>query len=350
MISEIRIKNFQSHYNSVLKLHQGVNVILGGTDSGKSAIIRALRWIIWNKPGGDLFRSTWGGDTRVGILTDSHKIIRNKGDKNNYILIDSEDKKEFNAIGANVPDEVQQALNLDSVNTQYQLDAPFLLSKTPGQIAIYFNKIAGIDVITKSTKKVEKEIRDVTKTISIRRGDLKEKKVQLKQYENIEEVEKKVVRLENLEFRYETLVDNLHDIYSVIDSLNIIEFKIKKYSKLLKAEKPVNLLLEKINEKFNLTIQIAKLLKLKGFITNIKKQINENLELISIEQPVNNIIQKINEKARCGLVLQQMKVVVNKCTTISRKWEISRQESITAENLFKQNFPNICPLCGTKIK
>jgi exonuclease SbcC len=52
MITQLNITNFQSHVKSVLKLSPGINVICGPSDSGKSAIIRGLRWVIENQPTG----------------------------------------------------------------------------------------------------------------------------------------------------------------------------------------------------------------------------------------------------------------------------------------------------------
>ena len=57
MIKEINIKNFQSHDNTNLILDSGVNVIVGSSDSGKSAIIRALRWVTSCVPRGEIGRA-----------------------------------------------------------------------------------------------------------------------------------------------------------------------------------------------------------------------------------------------------------------------------------------------------
>ncbi|MFR9297315.1 MAG: AAA family ATPase, partial [Aedoeadaptatus pacaensis] len=43
-IEKIILVNFQSHVYSELSLSRGVNVIVGPSDSGKTAIMRALRW------------------------------------------------------------------------------------------------------------------------------------------------------------------------------------------------------------------------------------------------------------------------------------------------------------------
>jgi exonuclease SbcC len=43
MIKEIFIQNYLSHKRTSLKLHEGVNVFIGLSDNGKSAIIKAIK-------------------------------------------------------------------------------------------------------------------------------------------------------------------------------------------------------------------------------------------------------------------------------------------------------------------
>ena len=91
MIQKLNIQNFQSHKDTKLEFHPGVNVIIGQSDSGKTAIIRALRWLIWNRPGGDDFRSDWGGGTVVKIKIDAREIMRGKDKENVYSISSSFD-------------------------------------------------------------------------------------------------------------------------------------------------------------------------------------------------------------------------------------------------------------------
>jgi len=91
MIQQLSIANFQSHKDTTLAFDPGLNVIVGPTDCGKTAVIRALRWLIWNRPMGEAFRSTWGGDTEVEITTDDERrwvIRRAKGSNNEYHKVD----------------------------------------------------------------------------------------------------------------------------------------------------------------------------------------------------------------------------------------------------------------------
>ena len=54
-IKKIILENFQSHKYSVIELNEELNVIVGPSDSGKSAIIRGLKWALYNEPSGDYF-------------------------------------------------------------------------------------------------------------------------------------------------------------------------------------------------------------------------------------------------------------------------------------------------------
>ena len=48
-LKRVRLENFQSHKNSIIDFDRGLNVIVGPSDSGKSAIIRAIKWALYNE-------------------------------------------------------------------------------------------------------------------------------------------------------------------------------------------------------------------------------------------------------------------------------------------------------------
>jgi DNA repair protein SbcC/Rad50 len=44
-INKVRIENFQSHEDTLMEFHKGLNVITGPSDHGKSAVMRAIKWV-----------------------------------------------------------------------------------------------------------------------------------------------------------------------------------------------------------------------------------------------------------------------------------------------------------------
>jgi len=133
MIKKLHIKNFQSHKDSVLELTAGLNVITGTSDSGKSAIIRAVELVRTNRPRGTSYiRQGSKGGTSVEVTTDLGTACRKRSGTTNQYLVDGE---ELNAVGADVPAKVLDVLLLDDINIHNQLDSHFMLLESPGKVA-----------------------------------------------------------------------------------------------------------------------------------------------------------------------------------------------------------------------
>ena len=142
-LEKIILKNFQSHNYTELDLSRGVNVIVGPSDSGKTAIMRAIRWNLFNEPSGvDFVRE---GESEVSVTVrfqDGIEITRLRGkSKNQYILRQpEEDEVIFEGFGTHVPQEIRETTGIYKVmlddkkslplNFSDQLEGPFLLQET----------------------------------------------------------------------------------------------------------------------------------------------------------------------------------------------------------------------------
>lgn len=165
MIEKIEIHNFQSHKATVLELDARVNTLQGNSDCGKSAVLRALQWLIFN-PAGDYFISDWArkGKTQTApceviVYANGHKIVRRRDkDFNGYYL----DDEMFEATRNTVPKKISDILNLGEVNVQRQLDPPFLLSMSAGEVSRYINNLVNltrIDTWTSAANSRERKLR-----------------------------------------------------------------------------------------------------------------------------------------------------------------------------------------------
>ena len=173
MIKSLDIENFQSHAKTRLEFVEGVNWIVGASDTGKSAIARAMCWLFENRPSGDAFRSHWGGDTIVQIELENKDLpncfIRRVKEKNDNFYTHQPDDETvggmtFRAFGQNVPDEITDALYLDpSINFQRQHDGPFLVNDSPGEVARELNRVASLDEIDTTFAAIESRLRSVTR-------------------------------------------------------------------------------------------------------------------------------------------------------------------------------------------
>lgn len=169
-ITELRLKNFQRHIDLKLLLSPGVTAIIGASDTGKSAIVRALRWVVEHKPITGL--QTHGTeDTRVGIKTDAGTVIRFKDKKEYGYLVNG---KKFLATASVQPVGVKQILGMEPINFQGQHDPVFLLSLTPGQMAKELNRIVNLGAIDVAVAEVNARIHRAKVAVEVWEGNVKD--------------------------------------------------------------------------------------------------------------------------------------------------------------------------------
>jgi exonuclease SbcC len=163
VIKAISIQNFQSHRNTHIDFAPGVNALVGLSDNGKTVVLRALAWVINNRPLGDGFRSYWGGDTVVAVeLGDGRTVERGRSKSDNWYKIDdpedpSTGERIFRAFGQEPPAEVTALFNMNEINASAQMDAPFLLSSAPGEVAQILNRVVNLDCIDAAVSAIRKK-------------------------------------------------------------------------------------------------------------------------------------------------------------------------------------------------
>ena len=179
MIDSIRLRNFQLHRDFTLGLSPTVTTIVGSSDCGKSAVLRAIRWTTFNRPSGDAFIREGANTATVEISVDGHEIVRKKGKKNLYLL----DGNEWTAFGNDVPKDIADLLNLEDINFQNQHDGPFWLQDTAGAVSRQLNKIVNLDVIDKTLSCLASALskaRAEKSVVEKRLGDAKNRRSKLK--------------------------------------------------------------------------------------------------------------------------------------------------------------------------
>lgn len=144
MIERIRLQNFQKHADLRLKLDPAVTTLVGRTDAGKSAVIRALRWAALNRPAGDACIKDGAEDATVTVWVDGHKVQRARGKAGNTYTLDGE---VFKAFGNDVPGPIAALLNVDDINFQNQHDATFWLALSPGEVSRQLNAVVDLGAI-----------------------------------------------------------------------------------------------------------------------------------------------------------------------------------------------------------
>jgi len=171
MLQSIEVLNYQSHKSTTIELHPGLNIISGTTDSGKSSLLRAVLWAVRNRPMGEGFKN-WDADEKdsvsVALDFDDAWLIksRTKG-KNMY----ETEEGTFEALRADVPVQITNVHRLVECNIQTQIQPYFLLQDSPGERGKLMNKLVGLDIIDRISKKINSKVKNARDEIN--RADLK---------------------------------------------------------------------------------------------------------------------------------------------------------------------------------
>lgn len=295
MFKKLKIQNFQSHKDTELEFHPGVNIIIGQSDSGKTAIFRALKWLLINKPSGDAFTSTFKEKkqkTTVILETEKNKVLHQKG----YYELNG---ISFSASGIGVPEQIQQILKVQDLSLQSQMDPPFLLSETSGEVSRQLNEVADLSSIDIALSNINKKIRENDADLKNLK-ELKDKGLEeLEKYENIENLEIILMSLKEVEKKKKELESQIEKEKSLVEELEIFNKTLEKI--------PDD---SKFLEEWN----------------NLEKQ---NQKIISIQ---NELEEEIEE-------FESFQSYSNSLREVSKELDEKQKQ-------FKKEFPKVCPLCG----
>ncbi len=403
MIKEINIKNFQSHDNTNLILDSGVNVIVGSSDSGKSAIIRALRWVTSCVPRGDAIRSYWSekDDTKVSIITDNNEVVeRIRNNMANKYILTKDDSSEivFEAFNNVVPEEIQDVLNIeDSINIQNQIDPPYLISQTSGSVALHFNKIANLEKVDLGLKTTKTMLNSTEAKIKLKTEERQKTKEELNTFKYLKGAEVDLKKLEEADRQKTQKTNKKTNISNTLLVATQIQQSIKEISTILDAEKPLKNILGISTKKDNLKKKIGKLNNQLDLIKEINKKHSNHLKVTKADTQVKKLIELHKSLRKARVNYKQLNVYIINFNSISEqlvKFEkitkadldiaqlISDRKNITQgktkynninkkikeikltkkdieinlsilrklEIELKQNMPPVCPLCNSKLK
>jgi len=208
MFRFLKIEKFQSHDDTLISFDKGVNVIFGLSQAGKTAITRAMRLLIDNRPLGGKFFSDFAGDkgeTKITLgLEGSNDIsviksikVNKDGDKQVTKTAYTIGETEFSSPKDQVPDQVVAALNLSELNIQRQFDPPFLVSASGGEIAKTINRITRLEEVDDWVSELTSEINAGNRDVVRMEQEAKSLIQEIEIYKDIEETDKIISDLQS---------------------------------------------------------------------------------------------------------------------------------------------------------
>jgi len=195
MITSLVLKSFQAHRQFEAQLEQ-VNTIIGPSDVGKSAIVRAFRWLAFNTPQGEAFIRDGDRRAEIRVEFDGHVVTREKGaGQNRYTL----DEKEYTAFGTGVPVDVERGLQLAAINFQAQHDSPFWFAETAGEVSRQLNSIINLGVIDDTLRNLASVLNGARAEVRVLEGRVAEAKQARDEKRGIRRIDVALRKVETLQ-------------------------------------------------------------------------------------------------------------------------------------------------------
>jgi len=359
LLKFLKIQNFQSHKKTELIFSEGINVIVGESTSGKTAIFRAFQWLVNNRPLGNRFKSVFAKDGEPTSVFAEFEGTTEYGDEFVSIKKDKEITygigtdvlgvtDEFKGIGSDVPDSVRRLLNLDEINIQNQLDQHFLITSSSGEIAKTINRIIHLEDVDSWVSELTSQINSTNKQIKMKEEDIDKMVAELFLFPNLDDFESCISDVEKLQKEILSKRISIESLENIIVKINEVEKEKVILEEWLCVEKDLN----EVKDMYDYISGGAKKQKLlENFIESCNQidRLSSWIEDISphIKSCIgfNSSISEISNK------IEKLFKLVNGCTYINAYMKESNKRLVDCIEKYKKELAklNACPLCFSKI-
>lgn len=321
-IKKIILENFQSHKFTEIELDPYLNVIVGPSDHGKTAIIRGLRWALFNEPSGDFFIREGERECSVTVVfSDNTKVKRYRSkSKNTYYLYNAEgEEKVFEGFGTRVPEEIieqtsMRKITLDGsqsnlINISEQLEGPFLLSEKNSIKANAIGRLVGVHILDDAIKGTLKDIRN----LNLKRKNHEETKdsleKELAEYDYLDFLVLTKDKLKSIREKIKNTQEKLNRLIRLSKELREIEYEIALLDEYLKK-------LGSIDEVANIERRLAKNINRYKHIFNRFNRLEAIKKDVSLDQSIIYGLKDINRCQDIAQIIREKLITMTKLESL----------------------------------
>jgi len=263
-ITSIGMKNFQSWEDGEV-LFENFNVLEGKSNSGKSAVVRAISMVINDDWDSSWLRKGESITTADLSFSDGLRIVRSRGSVNNILVYrDSVLTDNFSDFGKNYPEEMDKILNTDDYNIANQFDGHFFISLSPNkraQILGKFSDLGRIDSLLSENQRILRQSNSNAKFLEESQLELEHELLMVK------DIGKSLPSSKELK-----------ELNELIDETKVLSDRLDKINQLIEVDSVLSLsdglfLAENLYQECQLLVRQLAVLKFQRDITNISENI-----------------------------------------------------------------------------
>lgn len=376
---KLEIRGFQTHKDFKCLFDPEVTTIVGPSDVGKSAILRALGWLTQNSPSGSDFIN-WNSKQASVILTLNGAVIQRhkSASENTYSL----DNKEFVSFGTDVPRDVAEALNITEDNFQWQYDSPFWLSESSGEVNRQLNRLVNLEIIDTVLAYLLSAARTTNRDVAQLLDRLKALKADRSKWLFIKEADPDLDFLNKLATHINQQEETEHSLFDLISKIQeLLQQKsrvdkllhrtsqlVMSWDRFLLCDKECNKLSDQLDS-ISVVQQVAgrvipNLDLVEKIYKNYQYYIQRQSKLSSIIKNVKIIVEKVertipsfdsledasNKWMTLSDKVRQLKILIRDIFEIPRISEGYAREIKVVEDKLREELGDTCPLCNQIIK
>jgi exonuclease SbcC len=304
-LSRLILHNFQSHKSTSIELAPPgqLTVIVGPSDNGKTAIIRALKLLAYNSPQGmDYIRVGENECTVHAVMADGNKVTRQRtrGGVNRYILeSEGQHKQIFEGFGTTVPLEVQQVLGMTPIsigdmefhlNLSEQLDGPFLGNSVPVTAkAKVLGKLSGVEEVDYANKTLGTDLYREKREKEATENQIKHLTKQIEEYNYLDELKPIITAVEKQLADLKAKLKKRDDLMDLRIKLNATKTALEAEKQKLKALAVVDIISPLLAKAETDTVKRSRLITLQTNLMSTKKEIEQANKILQNTQEIEAV-------------------------------------------------------------
>ncbi len=314
IIESLVMKNFKSHMNSRIEFNTGISIIMGGNGAGKSSILEAVSFALFKQYSGKKIEQLITiGQTEMSVELEftsngrKYRVLRQRSKNISKAKIEIREGQAFHPLSSGdkqVTEEVQGLLEMDGdlfLNAVYvrQGEIANLIDKTPAEKKQVIGKLLGIE----SLEKAWKNMLPLMNQYEMQKVKLEGK---LESLDGLnDQIRSKTAEKEIIHQRVQDITTELNEIESQIESVT-------KENNILEESKSIH---EKTINNIELKKQLLENLKIDQ--DHLENQINQirtkedEIELIKPKLSKLEVMRKLKELLNRLKTLQTNKKGIN---------------------------------------
>ena len=231
MIKKVVIDNFMAHVHTELELGPGVTVLTGPNNTGKSAVVEALRCVATN-PTPSHFLRHGAKEARVSLeMDDGTKVVWVRTKRwAMYELWNpgAEEPEEYHKLQRKVPEDIQKVLRLNQVDLETssrpvdihignQREPVFLLNRPDSDTAAFFAASTESAHLLAMQDLLKMQVRDRKREAEALEADIERIKHDMNQLDGLPSLELRIEEARDLEARCVRLEREVPALESVLE-------------------------------------------------------------------------------------------------------------------------------------